>query len=151
MWVREKLLPHCNGDYTKGKARSIIVMDNARIHRAARHIIESESKCRCILLPPYSPDLNPIELMFYIYKMGLKRYTGKMSHARAHRLALRDVTPTTARSYFKKSKVPKCDHYVSKDELEKQEQTGLLMACAVSSSRSLFNAATAFVAINNDT
>ena len=64
---------------------------------------------------------------------------------------LNDITPTTASSYFKKSKVPKCDHYVSKDELEKQEQTGLLMACAVSSSRSLFNAATAFVAINNDT
>ena len=84
MWVRKKLFPLCTGDYTKGKARSIIVMDNARIHRAARHIIESESKCRCILLPPYSPDLNPIELMFYIYKMGLKRYTGKMSHARAH-------------------------------------------------------------------
>ena len=120
MWLREKVLPF-TGDYEKREPNSIIVLDNARIHKMARQIIESESNARCIYLPPYSPDLNPIELMFHSYKQGLKRHKNK-GHHQAHRIALRTVTPDIAGAYFKHSKVPKCDHYQSKGEIEKQQK-----------------------------
>lgn len=46
-------------------SRSIVVMDNARIHIYAE-LEEAIHRCGAILifLPPYSPQLNPIEVMF---------------------------------------------------------------------------------------
>jgi transposase len=39
-----------------------VVMDNAAFHKSikTRELIESVG-CKIIFLPPYSPDLNPIE------------------------------------------------------------------------------------------
>ncbi|KAI7953204.1 hypothetical protein MJO29_008835 [Puccinia striiformis f. sp. tritici] len=52
---------------------SVLVMDNTSIHHDGRvaEIIESRG---CILshLPPYSPDLNPIEKGFSAYKQALQ-------------------------------------------------------------------------------
>lgn len=44
-------------------AGAIVVMDNLPVHQAAvvREIIEI-SGARLVFLPPYSPDLSPIEL-----------------------------------------------------------------------------------------
>ena len=49
--------------------RACLVMDNARIHHAvqAREYLE-ENNIRHIYLPPYSPDLNPIENVFGVLK-----------------------------------------------------------------------------------
>jgi transposase len=42
--------------------RKYIILDNASFHRKARLVdLASEKKCKVIFLPPYSPDLNPIE------------------------------------------------------------------------------------------
>lgn len=40
----------------------IVIMDNAAFHKSAktRELIE-QAKCQLLFLPPYSPDLNPIE------------------------------------------------------------------------------------------
>ena len=41
---------------------SIFVMDNATFHRKARlHELANNAECEILFLPPYSPDLNPIE------------------------------------------------------------------------------------------
>ena len=41
---------------------SVIVLDNATFHRKKRlQKIAEEAGCEIIFLPPYSPDLNPIE------------------------------------------------------------------------------------------
>lgn len=47
------------------KAGDIVVMDNLSSHKGARvrQLIESAG-ATVLLLPPYSPDLNPIELAF---------------------------------------------------------------------------------------
>lgn len=53
---------------------SVIVMDNCPIHKHPdiRELIESRGM-RCEFLPPYSPDLNPIELAFSAMKYHLRR------------------------------------------------------------------------------
>ena len=52
---------------------SVIVMDNATIHKVEgiREMIE-ECSSRLIYLPPYSPDLNPIEEVFSSIKAWLR-------------------------------------------------------------------------------
>ena len=51
----------------------ILVMDNAPWHKKAKRLIESESeyadirkKIAIVSLPPYSPDLNPIEQVWRV-------------------------------------------------------------------------------------
>lgn len=54
-WLKEVLLPHL----TKGK---VLILDNATFHRSKEsQEIVKKAKCRLMYLPPYSPDLNPIE------------------------------------------------------------------------------------------
>ncbi|KAK4512155.1 uncharacterized protein ATC70_013398 [Mucor velutinosus] len=51
-----------------------IIMDNAPIHTAndiERYIIQQGY--RCVYLPPYSPELNPIEQFWHVVKSKLKR------------------------------------------------------------------------------
>jgi transposase len=57
-WVAEYLVPHL----TEG---DVLIMDNLSSHknRAAVSLIESVG-ARVLFLPPYSPDLNPIELVW---------------------------------------------------------------------------------------
>ena len=54
-WFENELLPQI-------KNRSIIVLDNATFHRKKMlRELAKKRKCRMLFLPPYSPDLNPIE------------------------------------------------------------------------------------------
>ena len=44
------------------KPNQVVIMDNASFHKSKRtkDLIESV-RCKVVFLPPYSPDLNPIE------------------------------------------------------------------------------------------
>ena len=55
------------------KAGQVVIMDNAAFHKSekARRLIESVN-CRVIFLPPYSPDLNPIEKFWANMKRWIK-------------------------------------------------------------------------------
>lgn len=67
----EQLLHHC-GRYPG--PRSVLIMDNASFHRSER--VEQmciEKGVRLIYLPPYSPDLNPIEEFFAELKAFIRR------------------------------------------------------------------------------
>jgi transposase len=57
-WVSEALVPAL-------RAGQIVVMDNLPAHKrpTVRKLIEAAG-CESWLLPPYSPDLNPIEMMW---------------------------------------------------------------------------------------
>jgi transposase len=50
-----------------------VVMDNAAFHKSikTRELIESVG-CKIIFLPPYSPDLNPIEKFWANMKRWIK-------------------------------------------------------------------------------
>ena len=107
------------GNYSRGEKRSIVVLDNASIHHSKRVVELIEGAGAYIIYSaPYSPDLNPIEMMFGHYKQTLKRHEGR-SQDDAHMAALEGVTPTVARSYFRHSQVPGCEHFPSVEEAER--------------------------------
>jgi transposase len=66
-----QLLCHCN---PFPQPRSVIVIDNAPFHRTERiKQMCSDAGVKLIYLPPYSPDLNPIEEFFAELKAFIKR------------------------------------------------------------------------------
>ena len=67
-WVIHDLLP-------KVPQGAVIVMDNATFHQRT-HTQDAIAKAGCILeyLPPYSPDLNPIEHYWAQAKAVRKKY-----------------------------------------------------------------------------
>lgn len=57
----------------KLKKGQIIVMDNATIHKGGRiEQIINNAGCKLIYLPPYSPDLNPIEHHWWAIKNSIR-------------------------------------------------------------------------------
>ena len=54
-WLKQELLP----SLTPGQ---VLILDNASFHKSVttRKLVESYG-CEIVFLPPYSPDLNPIE------------------------------------------------------------------------------------------
>ena len=106
LWVEHCLVPVL-GNYQRREPRSIVVLDNASVHHSER-VVEMirEKGAFVVYLPPYSPDFNPIELMFNMYKMKIAREIRQHSMLEAHITALDCVEPHHARNLFRKSKVP---------------------------------------------
>lgn len=66
-WFTKHLLPAVG-------ANAVIVMDNASFHRKKRLIdIAINFGCKIIFLPPYSPELNPIENFWSRLKRCLRK------------------------------------------------------------------------------
>lgn len=81
----------------------IVVLDNLSSHKGAdiRRMIEAVG-CDLWLLPPYSPDLNPIEMMWSKVKEFLRaaKARGTEQLYQAVGAALAAVTPEDARAWF---------------------------------------------------
>ena len=86
------LLPHLNGD-------PVLVMDNMKSHhaKAVKNLLDS-SGVRYIYLPPYSPNLNPIEKLWSKVKALLRKFNAR---------AL-DVPPDAIQSDFKNVSLSDC-------------------------------------------
>jgi transposase len=86
---------------------SVLVMDNARIHHNDDLVAAVEDiGGRVLYLPPYSPDLNPIETAFSAMKSWLRRYRDFANYFDPKYLisvVLAQTTPEIARKYFKES------------------------------------------------
>jgi hypothetical protein len=69
-WLLRCLVPNL-------KPGQIVVLDNARFHQSpqTRRIIENAG-CSLLFLPPYSPDMNPIEHKWH----PLKQAYAKIQH-----------------------------------------------------------------------
>ena len=68
----EQLLKHC-GKWPEPK--SVIVMDNASFHHSDRiKDMCANAGVKLVYLPPYSPDLNPIEEFFSELKAFIRRH-----------------------------------------------------------------------------
>lgn len=74
-WVKDRLCP-------KLRRGDIVIMDNAQIHRGhlVRELIESVG-AQLKLLPPYSPDLNPIESGWALLKSHIRKHAPRIPDA----------------------------------------------------------------------
>ena len=82
----------------------IVIMDNLRAHKAAgiREAIE-QAGAQVLYLPPYSPDLSPIEPCWSKLKTALRTAKARTREALAHALAqaLATITASDAHSWFR--------------------------------------------------
>lgn len=107
-WLAARLVPLLTPYRLFGK-RSIVVLDNASIHHSDEVVaLIKATGAKVLYLAPYSPDMNPIELMFGQYKKALKRNEGR-NFDEAHVIALCSVSPTIARNFFRKCGLPGCE------------------------------------------
>jgi len=85
------------------KRGDIVIMDNVPTHKIAgvREVIEAKG-AQLLYLPPYSPDLNPIELAFAKLKALLRKAAArsKQSLWRALRAALKQFTRKECEHFF---------------------------------------------------
>jgi transposase len=82
----------------------VVILDNLSSHKSehARKMIESRG-ARLEFLPPYSPDLNPIEMVFSKIKQLLRSRACRTRDAlwKAMQSVLDRVTPTDAANCFR--------------------------------------------------
>lgn len=82
----------------------IVLMDNLRVHKVAgieTAIAQAQAHVR--YLPPYSPDLSPIELAWSKIKAHLRRAAARTyaELQQAVAAAVQNITESDARGWFK--------------------------------------------------
>ncbi len=86
------------------RTEQVVVMDNLSAHKTekVRELVEGAG-CELLYLPPYSPDLNPIEEAFSKIKGILRKAAARTREALVEALgtALSSVTEEDARGFFK--------------------------------------------------
>ena len=129
-WIENYLLPVL-GNFENSEPRSIVVMDNASTHLSERvtDLIRSKG-AYLIYTAPYSPDLNPIELAFNIYKKSLKRnYEMEMlDWYEAHMLAIESVNRDICIKEYRRCGVPLSQDVKTEEELEQQRKINIALA-----------------------
>ena len=82
----------------------IVIMDNLPVHKvpAVRRAIEAAG-AQLLFLPPYSPDLNPIEMVFSQMKAKLRHEAHRSRDALWSALGriAEAITPTQCTNYFR--------------------------------------------------
>jgi transposase len=72
-WLANFLLPAVGPGHT-------LVMDNAAFHKSEEtKILIKNANCQLLFLPPYSPDLNPIEKFWANLKAKIRKIIGGFS------------------------------------------------------------------------
>ena len=91
------LLPHLNDN-------SVLIMDNMKSHhaKAVKNLLDS-SEIRYIYLPPYSPDLNPIEKLWSKAKALLRKFKARTLDALPNAIqnAFHSVTISDCSGWFR--------------------------------------------------
>jgi putative transposase len=88
------------------RPNDIVVMDNLGSHKgkAIRRAIRATG-AKLFLLPKYSPDLNPIEMLFSKLKNWLRAASGRSLEALCSAIkdTLKEIPPLECTSYFLKA------------------------------------------------
>jgi transposase len=72
-WLEEIVVPQL-------QPGQVLILDNASFHRSekSKQLIEAVG-CKLMFLPPYSPDLNPIEKCWANVKAKTREFLSKFS------------------------------------------------------------------------
>ena len=70
-WLSNFLLPQIGSEH-------VLIMDNAAFHKSQNTLeLVDEAGCQLVFLPPYSPDLNPIEKLWANLKRKIRNNINK--------------------------------------------------------------------------
>jgi transposase len=81
----------------------VVIMDNLSAHKNAKAMaLITAAGAQAVFLPPYSPDLNPIEMMWSKVKAFLRRTEARTADTLLNAIgaALASVTATDALHWF---------------------------------------------------
>jgi transposase len=74
MWLKDFLIPEL-------KPGQVVIMDNATFHKSQKsEELIKQSGCQILFLPPYSPDLNPIEKFWANFKKMVRSNLEKIQN-----------------------------------------------------------------------
>nr|WP_285894533.1 transposase [Moraxella nasicaprae] len=79
-WFEQMLLPSLDNHAKQTGRPCIIILDNARFHRMKQlQVLANNTTCKHVILPlpPYSPNLNPIEHTWATIKRWLRSHLSK--------------------------------------------------------------------------
>lgn len=66
LWVEQFLVPEL-------EPGQVVILDNASFHKSERtKALIEKAGCKLLFLPPYSPDLNPIEKFWAYFKSKVR-------------------------------------------------------------------------------
>ena len=97
------------GNFAKNEPRSFLVLDNSSLHHDQKQLLQmlcARKGTEIVYLPPYSPNLNPIELAFNGVNQHIRREfasndAGPDAGERVLEAALASITADKAQSYMK--------------------------------------------------
>jgi transposase len=95
-YVEWLLVPHLQPGDT-------VIMDNLSSHKSATVVqLIEETGAKLLYLPPYSPDLNPIEKMWSKVKSHLRSEARRTKRTLTNAIgrALRTITPDDCKGFF---------------------------------------------------
>ena len=125
------------GNYEKEEPNSIVLMDNASIHHKLRDRLMTmawqEKKAIVLFTAPYSPDINPIEYFFSVYKAYLKREHNRPKEdlLYVHQEALAAVSSGMARRTFAKCEYPGAEELLEEEDVAVEAAAFAAVAAAV--------------------
>lgn len=62
------------------KVGQVVILDNASFHKSQTSLeMIRQAGCEVLFLPPYSPDLNPIEIFWANFKRRVKEILNQCS------------------------------------------------------------------------
>ena len=88
---------------------SVVILDNASIHHVSgvADLIENQAGAKLLFLPPYSPDLNPLEEVFSEVKGIMKKNSALFQTTNSPRIllsvAFNMVTQTDCKHFITQS------------------------------------------------
>ena len=95
-YIKTQLAPTFSDD-------DILLLDNSSVHHS-KLVIETLNECKIkyLFLPPYSPDLNPIELLWVYVKSTLKKLKARTHEKldKAINYALNNVPDNYIENWF---------------------------------------------------
>ena len=120
-WVADCLVPVL-GKYEDLQPRSVVMLDNASTHMSMKVVDMIENAgAKVFFTAPFSPDLNPIENYFSIYKNYLKKHNDEMINdwEKVHLEALSSVKRDTGIKYFCRCGIPGAFKVTTTEEQKK--------------------------------
>ena len=113
IYFLKKLLLWIQHDLNYPIEETIIILDNCKIHKSKR-TLKFLKRCKALIVfvPPYTPEMYPIELIFHLLKRRLLMQTGRFKSKLNYKSAEREIREVF--STVSREEITKCFEHCTK-------------------------------------